>query len=123
MAPLDCCEGIVSNLTRVHLVHFDPSTGQVEGIWFLDESDRPKSLYKDPWGEAAFSASLIMANTVDTVCWYRFWDQLTLRAPYGIWWENVVSDLDPELLLRKLAPLTTGPTRDASGRLWTFWGS
>jgi hypothetical protein len=90
----------------VFLVHHDPLTGAVEGVWCLDEDGRPEAHYKEPAGAAAFWGSLILDSAVETVCWYRFWEQLSRRAPYTIWWENVVSDLEPGQLLAKLPPLT-----------------
>lgn len=83
------------------LVHFDVTGTQPLGVWWVNASDEPESLYVDPESpEAARGRVLVFGKTSPDVTWMEWFDILTERPPYFEVWATYDSGpyTPPEML-------------------------
>lgn len=91
------------------LVHYDVTGEAPLGLWWVNASDEPQSLYLDDASpEAARWKIVVFSKTDPEVPWVLWFDRLTERAPYFEIWRTYNSNgFSPEEMLESLRRAAT----------------
>ena len=86
------------------LVHFDVNGREPLGLWWVDSSGEPKSLYLQEEGpEAARGRVLVFSKENPDVEWVDWFHRLADRAPYfEVWGVYESNGLSPEEMFNSL---------------------